>query len=202
MASARGSAIPLIVAGLATAFSLATYNRIEAVKEDIKTISGQDQSNGAVLVPDDLYFITTSEKTNGCIRNNSGATVCYNTTPFAVSGSYLQADLQVPTQMSSGAVLQMVSLECGNVPTAALSGTLAIHNAPIQGLSRGTVLKKSINVGAGGVTTVNTGAMLQTKVPDNQYVSFTGTGGKTITGAQFTVNDCVMNTVWRGKYGK
>lgn len=140
---------------------------------------------------------------------NSGATVTYageddvagGGKRLTISGSYTRAEVQVPSFYQSGAYLRQVTFECGRTPVA-LSGTLAIKQYTKQAYTAGTVLRRNILVGTGGVTIANTGAVITTKIPADYYIAFTGSGGKALGTNSLVGTDCVMKPELREKYGR
>lgn len=128
----------------------------------------------------------------------SGCYATYQESILTVSGSKLIASIPVSPRFLSGAVIQRSTVECGAV-TIASSGAVVIQTAPSKlSISNGTQLRTNVRIGAGSVTTMSTGALIQTKVPSGQYVNFITTG----SGGSPTNADCKFRLWTHEKYGK
>ncbi len=135
---------------------------------------------------------------------NTGA-VATHVEPVKITGSgsdndYLTAHVQVPTQYYSGALLEMASIECGNVGTPS-TGSLVINlETDNKSISDGTSVRDHIYISTGSTVTINTGSMLNTKITADWYVSFiSSVSGSTVHPA---THDCYLKTRFREKYGR
>lgn len=163
---------------------------------------------GSILIAGNLYLDTTSNNypalcvNSGCVLSFSGEDdVAGGGKRVTVSGSYLRAEVQLPTNYASGGYLRQFSIECGGTPIA-LSGSVSIRTATKQAHTAGTALRSALKVGSGGGIIANTGATINTKIGAGRFVSFIGTGGTTITAAQIQNEDCVFRPEFRSKYGR
>lgn len=194
MPSARTSTIPSVVAGLAIALTAVTYARLEALKSDLTDAELQ----GAVIATEDIHFLNTSEKPEGCLRSNSGRLLCFEETPIVASGTYaLKGTIQM--KHASGAVLLDASIECGSVSSeTSFWFTEETTNKVTSDASTGSnILRSRVIATAGSIN--GTGAYVDgggfNRIGEDAYIFVLSNSG-----AQ-AATDCLLKTVTRDAYG-
>ncbi len=130
----------------------------------------------------------------------SGCYLTHKEVAITASGTSVVAELQVPTFYQSGAIVLRAYVDCGTTGTT-MSGVVAIHPITKQGIGAGTVLRKDIKTASGTTTAMYTGALVNTKIPPAQFLTFTGSGGKTAASA-YTNQDCKFGADLRAKHGR
>jgi hypothetical protein len=165
---------------------------------------------GAVISNGDFFFDFTNGNSNPTTYVGSGSVetwaggnqVMGGGIRLTASGSRnLVANWQMPTKFYSGAVLEVARMECNGTPNA-VSGSLVINQPSLkQPPSVGTTIRNQVRLFTGSLTTMNTGALLNTKLLPNQYVSFitNSSGGAVFSQAN---TDCVMKLQIHEKYGR
>lgn len=164
--------------------------------------------NGSSVIGGHLFFDTTnnsypSEYVNsGAYATRAGVDrVLGGGVRITASGSdTLSAYWQVPSVYASGAMLERVSFECNTIGRA-VTGSLVIDQPTTRlGPTVGTTVRNFIRLATGSTVTVNTGALLNTKITDSYYISFIGAVSGAVALPAST--DCVMKPLIHEKYGR
>lgn len=174
--------------------------------------------NGSLVVAGNQFFDTTNNSypsqyvNSGAVATYAGAAkLAGGGVRITSSGAwtagvgFLTAYYQSPSQYGSGAVIDDLNFECGNIGTN-VSGSLVINQSTTKGSKTvGNMIHRNIVLSTGAIISVDslflTGSTLQqTKLGDSKYISFisNGSGSSVLP----PTSDCVMKPVIHEKYGR
>jgi hypothetical protein len=154
---------------------------------------------GASLALGGNVYFKSAENTAPSLYSDSGSFLTYKETRLTASGANrLKAMIQVPSVFASGAVLQRINLECGNVRVAK-NYAFSVNALNTKQMTGATVILARRATGTGFSISLS-GAMIPSnlKLTASSYI-FAVSG----TGANHTMtDDCMLKTWMSEKYGR